>query len=135
MMKICLHCPQKRTCTKICSVVEKELSKLNHSLTSVYLVKFVDPKVLEEVCSEKLYKERNCVNGKLTKFGRLIKKFALFLKHSSKRKIKCVALYYGLFGNDLHTQQEIAQKLHVSQTTVRYYLKKEMGFIQHKFSI
>lgn len=125
----CSTCEQKPTCTKICESVEKGvLRRLNHSLTSVYLVYFVDPDTLVNRVTEPIYPEWvNIEDYVHSPTEEELEELNTFL-HDCINKLKsyekdCILLYYGLWDATLYTQTEIAKMLHVSQNTVKYHLK------------
>ena len=129
----CKTCKDRKICKRICDSLEKEvLSKLDHSLKSNYIVKFFDPSIMEEITEdcyaelpeilknndddevyEELFNEQKELNKRL---------YLCIDKLNYKRK-RCVVLYYGLEDNILHTQQEIATSLKISQENVKYNLR------------
>ena len=126
---ICKRCPKKLRCKKICPEIEAVLSGLNHSLKSNYLVKFVDPFILEASAvpdkepkgltmaqrkrQEELYVE---IEKRLRKLSKIIR--------------LCIRYYYGLKGEDPQPQREIAKRLGVSQNTVSYHLVQAKKYLK-----
>lgn len=116
----CLSCKKKNTCKKICQPVEKILTRVNkYSLKSNYLVKFVDPYIIESCC-----KNINIEKYNETEYSNYLKKNVMvIIRELSFFQRFCIIHYYGLLGEEKKTQTEIAKLLNVSQNTIKYHLK------------
>lgn len=115
---MCGKCRKKYNCTKICDKVELVLSKLNHSLKSNYLVKFIDPKIIDNMRVDVLEEhiDPNPVN-----FYEIVTKSLHVLNKIEKYYI---IRYYGLLGSEFISQCELAARRRVAQHTVYYHLRK-----------
>ena len=117
---MCNNCKKRSTCKKICEEVEKNHLKFGHSLKSNYFIKFVDPFVIEDIHYSNDYPKYSKI--------RFHKAHYLYLNKSLKKISKNYRLslmyYYGVMDGERWSQTKIAKILHVSQNTVKYYLKK-----------
>ena len=121
MEKNCKRCNKKKECKNICPEVSLILDDLNeHSLKSNYLVKFVDPFILQAKVAN--YEHDVKISKRVNKLIECIKEYILGLLDTKYKK--SIILYNGLFGNNRYTQVEIARRMKVSQNTIKYYLQK-----------
>ena len=113
-MNTCDTCIKRNICNKICPDIEIILDGLDHSIKSVYKVQFFDPINIEKYFS--FFKQNEIIeNSKL----KLLKKLMLkFFKRLTGKQKKCISLYFGMFGNEVHTQTEIAYILKIKQEAV-----------------
>jgi RNA polymerase sigma factor (sigma-70 family) len=117
-MNTCKDCLKRTTCIKTCPEVEVVLSKLDHSLKSHYKVLFFEPSYIEK-CFEEIKQTKVLESKRLGELRRLVTKF---FKRLTKRQKKCLSLYYGMFGNNNYTQEEIAYSLKISQEMVHKHI-------------
>jgi len=117
-MNTCKDCLKRATCIKTCPEVEIVLSKLDHSLKSHYKVLFFEPSYIEK-CFAEVKQTKVLESKRLIELRRLVMKF---FKQLTKRQKKCLSLYYGMFGNSRHTQQEIAYILKIKRHTISYHI-------------
>jgi DNA-binding CsgD family transcriptional regulator len=125
---MCDKCPKRDSCRRICEEVEDILSGLNHKQKTNYLIKFVDPFVLEDVAKERWFVEKH-TSVKRKKLYRVLDKR---IGRLTKVQKICVCYYYGLRGESSISQYEIAKILHISQNTVAYHLKKAREKLREK---
>lgn len=113
---MCGRCPKRKKCTRICDRLELELRKLNHSLKSNYLVKFIEPRIIENMKVDVLEES----TAHQVDFYTIITKSLRILNKTEKFYI---IRYYGLLGADFISQCELASKKKVAQHTVYFHLK------------
>ena len=120
---MCINCPKRFICKKICSKVELILrGPYGHSILSIYKVTFVDPSILEEVAwanNPQVLRDKS--NQKKLKTRILL--LSKFLKSCTIRQRQCITSYYGLKDNTPLVEQKIANNLGVSQNTVSFHLR------------
>ena len=122
-MKNCKTCKKRPKCIKTCKEVEQVLSTLDHSLKSHYKVLFFDPWFLDTVPS--FFHSFNMSLYHKNKNAKKIQQvFPKCFEQLTKRQRQSIILYYGMEGQDNHTQKQIAKKMKVSQTCVSIHLAK-----------
>ena len=115
---MCKNCNKRESCRKLCGKVELILSQLQPSIKSNYIVKFVDPHILEALHSKSAWSKKN------TPFKNYFSLIKSCLRILNPLERTSLILYYGLDGNPYLSQRKIALIIHVSQHTVSYYLRK-----------
>ena len=118
---VCNNCNKRSTCKRICMQLEKTYLKFGHSLKSNYFIKFVDPFTIEEIH----YSNENANIYAKGLFNKIDYDFLNSKLHKLKKNFRlCLMYYYGLKDGKLYSQTKISKILHVSQNTVKYYLRK-----------
>ena len=56
-----------------------------------------------------------------------------FLEYLDARELEIITLRYGLYGNQPHTQMEVAQKLNISRSYVSRLEKKALAILREYF--
>ena len=115
---MCNTCPQRGTCRELCEEMATILQGLDHSLTSHYLVKFVDPFVLDAILTTDFFGQYSVTEKRQRLYNTLDKKISK-LKPIQK---ECILYYYGLRGKSAITQPKIAILLGITQEAVCYHL-------------
>ena len=119
MSKSCDVCSDIAICIRLCGDMEVKLKKVNkYSLDSNYLVKFVDPLMIEKMC----HKEELGVYLYSRKFDKLCSRLNKELEKLSPTTRLCVIHYFGLYGVEEKTQSDIAKMISRSQNTVKYHI-------------
>jgi len=127
MKQGCGNCKNRSKCYLLCDKINQILDSLTtSSLKSNYLIKFVDPIIIEKI-------------GKLPPpFGirdidyyLIIRKFLIIL---TKKERSCIKFYYGLTKKGYKTQQSIAKVLKITQPVVCYHLKKARNKLRKKLN-
>lgn len=114
----CKSCKRRYKCKRICDRVEEILKGLNHSLKSNYLVKFIDPRIIENMKVD-IIEEK--VGPEPVDFYTIIAKSLHVLNRIEKYY---VIRYYGLLGSEFISQCDLAKRKRVAQHTVYYHLRK-----------
>jgi len=122
-MKDCKICEKRIHCKKTCKDVEKILSGLDHSLNSHYKVLFFDPDLLDKypIMFSHLYEKKELFEDEEFEIMR-VRFLDCFKKLNSLQRF-CLILYYGLFGNGVMKQENIARELSISQNAVSFHIR------------
>ena len=126
---MCIDCPKRDRCKRPCKEVEKLLQEDNHQKKSNYLVKYVDPMILDAISSVNAFEHKTYPRPRiLWMYGKIDKK----LDRLNRLQKICICYYYGLRGKPQLSQYKIAVLLHTGRTTVRYHLKKARLVLKSK---
>ena len=117
-MDTCKSCLKRDTCNKICPDIDILLNGTNTDIKSSYRVLSFENEALEYYYSLTNQNEIT-INERVVELKRLLTKF---FKKLTKRQKKCISLYFGMFGNESHTQNEIAYILKIKRHTVSYHI-------------
>ena len=120
---MCDNCPKKPTCKEICPDLEVLLLGLNkYSLNSTYIIKFMDPMIIEILFHE--YELYSVQKSKRSTDLCLTLKSVISQLNDHERQ--ATILYYGLDGSSdyVGSQPKIAKEMAVSQNTIKYYLQQ-----------
>ena len=120
----CRICDKYNVCKHICSELHHYLNDVTqkYSLKSNYLVKFVNPMLVETLIDIR-YKKPSIDKINVSKsidYYKLIKNKIHVLTEIEE---KCLSLYYGLKNYEYNSQNEIAKFLSISQHSVYHHLK------------
>ena len=136
---MCENCPNRDTCIKICSDVERILHKNSHLPSSHYKVVFVDASIIEEIHSkdmhftlfenseedEKLFNELRSIIEEIPD--------ARFRKDYKTISIKeCLRMYYGIDGYSAMSQPKIAIILETTQSTISWNIRRAKKYLYSK---
>lgn len=127
---MCNDCPKRGTCKKICDEVEIVLGTLNHSLKSNYLVKFMDPFLMDEMASVEDRYELRPTEQRWEVYRRLDRKIGRL----TKTQRICICYYYGLRGESAISEPKIAKILHVSTNTISYHLVRARRILKMRLA-
>ena len=121
---MCKDCPDRDKCKRICKKIAN-LLRAKYGLRSNYLVKFVDPKILNAISPTPLI-----VKKKTPTERKMFKMLDIRVSRLSKKQRFCLCHYYGLQGKEAMSQYDIAKLLKLTRPAISYHLKKAKTFIR-----